>query len=493
MIDTILGIDIGTSSAKAVLYDLDGREAASASRPYALSTPRPGWVEQDPEAVWRALLEVLGEIVRRSEGRRILSLAIAAQAGSIIPADENGDPVYPMITWLDGRSQDLIRRWYADGTADAIRRQSGWLPFPGLPLPSIGWLRENRPEVHAAAVRYLGVADFLIHRLTGVFATDLSAATEMLLVDLKTGGWSPELCAIGGVNPALQAEIGWAGRPVGAVSPAVCRQTGLPEGTQVIAGGNDQPCAGLAMGMTAPGKVMLSTGTAWVLMSVARTPEIASVPAWVNLYYHAVPHAWIAGQLVGGFGATLDWWLHQLWPGEQDPGISYQFLNEAARKSPPGSRGLLFLSLSGPSQIPNARPNGGFVGMELAHTRDDMCRAVLEGCAFEVGWALAELRASGIPVEELWLAGGANRSPVWPQILADVAGMPIRIASEVDWAALGAAVLAGWGAGAFPSLEEGIARVQPPARQLEPDPSRAEFYAARLAVYQRLSRAVSAG
>jgi sugar (pentulose or hexulose) kinase len=491
MKDAILGIDIGTSSTKAILYDLAGSEVTSTSQAYPLLTPQPGWAEQDPEAVWQALLAVLRSIVQQSEGYRILSLALAAQAGSIIPADLNGDPVYPMITWLDTRSQELMRRWYADGTAATIRRVSGWLPFPGLPLPSIAWLHENNPQVHAAARRFLGVADFLVHRLTGRFATDLSAATEMLLVDLKTGGWSDELCAIGGVSPEMQAEVGWAGRKVGAVGAEIARQTGLPVGTPVIAGGNDQPCAGLGMGMTAPGKVMLSTGTAWVLMSVAQAPELAAVPAWVNLYFHAVPERYIAGQLVGGFGATVDWWLRQLWQTPPNEKLPYARLDEAVRGTPPGSHNLIFLSLSGPSQIANAAPGGGFVGMDLVHTREDMCRAVLEGCAFEVRWALDELRASGIPVSDLWLAGGANRSPVWPQILADAAGVPIQVASDVDWAALGAAVLAGWGVGAFPSLEEGIARVQPPALRLEPDPTLTDFYSGRLEVYQRLARAVN--
>ncbi len=274
MKDAILGIDIGTSSTKAMLFDLSGEEVAVASRSYPFLTPQPGWVEQDAEAVWQALVQVLRDIVAQSGNYRILSLALAAQAGSVIPVDRQGNPVYPMITWLDSRSRDVIQQWQADGTAATIRRLSGWQPFPGLPLPSIGWLRQNLPQVHAAAYRFLGVPDFLIHRLTGKFATDLSAASELLLVDVKTGRWSEELCAIGGVRPEAQAEIGWAGRRVGAITAEAAGLTGLPAGTPLIAGGNDQPCAGLAMGMTAPGKVMLSTGTAWVLMSVAEKPMV---------------------------------------------------------------------------------------------------------------------------------------------------------------------------------------------------------------------------
>jgi sugar (pentulose or hexulose) kinase len=283
---------------------------------------------------------------------------------------------------------------------------------------------------------------------------------------------------------------------VGEVTSEASRLTGLPAGTPVIAGGNDQPCAGLGMGMTAPGKVMLSTGTAWVIMSVVDADTTAAVPEWVNLYFHAVPGKRLGGQLVGGFGATVDWWLRQSFqspndPESQDLGPMYAELNKAVQSSPPGSKGLLFLSLSGPSQIVGAVPGGGFSGMELVHTRADMSRAVLEGCAFEVRWALDELRSSGIPVNELWLAGGANRSPVWPQILADITGIPLTIAGDTDWAALGGAALAGWGVGAFASLEEGIARLQPATHQLMPNPAVADLYAQCLENYKRLSGAVN--
>jgi sugar (pentulose or hexulose) kinase len=491
MPDAVLGIDIGTSATKAILLDRSGHELAAASQSYPLLTPQPGWVEQDPEAVWQALVRVLRDVVSQAGGYRILALALAAQAGSIIPADLDGDPVYPMITWLDSRSQDVIRRWQADGTAASIRRLSGWQPFPGLPLPSIGWLRQFRPEIHAAAARYLGPADFLIQRLTGNFATDLSAASEMLLVDVNTGLWSEPLCAIAGVDPNLQSQIGWAGRQVGEITAQAARLTGLPGGTPVIAGGNDQPCAGLAMGMTAPGPVMLSTGTAWVVMSVVETPSLDAVPEWVNVYFHAVPDRWLQGQLVGGFGATVDWWLRQAWPAT-DRQPQYELFNEAVRSGLPGSQGVLFLSLNGPSQVARSVSGGGFVGVELAHTRADLCRAILEGCAYEVRWALDGLRSSGIPIEELWLAGGATRSPVWPQILADVCGVPLVVAGDANWAALGAAMLAGWGAGAYLTLDDAIARLQPSVERLSPNPALADLYADRLVAYQRVSRAINA-
>ncbi|MGQ9490932.1 MAG: xylulokinase [Anaerolineae bacterium] len=504
MSDLILGIDIGTASAKVIAFDLMGAEVASASRPYPLLTPQPGWVEQDAEQVWQALLDALREVAGRTADHRIVSLALAAQAGSIIPADERGDPVHPMITWLDRRTDDLVARWRRDGTAERIRQLSGWHPFPGLPLPVIAWLAAERPDVHARARRYLGVADFLNHRLTGRFATDLSAACEILLVAANTGEWSPELCAIGGVDPAMQAELGWAGRLIGPITPEVAAYTGLPADTLVVAGGGDQPAACLGMGMFEPGQVALATGTAWVITGVTKDRRVDQAPPAMDLSFHAAPHRWTVSQFLGGFGATVDWWLQQTWqppdPAQAQPVKElYRHLNAALADSEPGSHGLLFTPLSGPSQVPGAAPGGVFAGLQLAHTRADMARAILEGCGFEVRWALDELGASGLPTSELWLAGGAAASPIWPQILADISGVPIVVPEGAEegrpsppWAALGAAALAGWGAGLFSTLEEGVARLQPPVRRLASNQALAGLYAERYAAYRRLAAATKA-
>ncbi len=491
MSDLILGVDVGTASTKVIAFDMTGAEVTSAGRAYPLLTPRPGWVEQDAELVWQALLGALNEVRSRTAGRRILALALAAQNGSIIPADAAGDPVHPMITWLDRRTDDLVARWREDGTAERIRQRSGWRPFPGLPLPVIAWLRSQRPDIHARARRYLGAADFLIHRLTGHFATDLSAACAMLLVGADSAEWDPELCAIAGVDPAMQAQLGWAGRIIGPVTSEVAAATGLSADTLVVAGGGDQPCACLGMGMIAASKVALATGTAWVITAVTADARLSQIPPAMDLGFHAVPKRRTVSQFLGGFGATVDWWLTQTWQSP-DPGQArplkelYARLSAIVAESAAGSHGLLFTPLSGPSQRPGAAPGGRLVGLQLVHTRGDMARAILEGCGFEVRWALDELCASGLATSELWIAGGASASPVWPQILADISGVPIVLADYANWAALGAAALAGWGISAFPSLEEASAQFRPPIRRLLPNEVLADLYAERYAAYRRL-------
>jgi len=485
---TLLGLDIGTNAVKAVLYDLDGHELAAISRGYPLLTPRPGWVEQDADVVWEAVVAALAGIAQQVGERELAGIALAAQAGSIIPCDEKGDPVHSMITWLDQRSADIVAEWKADGSVERIRQISGWRPFPGLPLPSIVWLKRHRPDIHAAAKRYLGPADFCIHRLTGRFATDLSAGAEMVLVDLQTGQWSPELCDIAGVDPAMQSDLGWAGRQVGEITAEVARLTGLPQGAPVIAGGHDQCCACVGMGMLEPGRVMLSTGTAWVLSAIADAPDLIAIPSSMDLNFHAAPGGWTPSRYLGGFGATVDWWLAQSWQspaphGRLTPAQLYALFDEALLGSQPGSHGLLFRPLDSPG-------SGVFAGLTLSHTRTDMSRAILEGTAFEVRRALEELQSAGMPVEELWIAGGATSSPIWPQILADVTHTPIVLADYSSWAALGAAALAGWGVGAFPTLAEAVARLQPGVRCIAPGLTLDEIYDDAYERYQRLAMQV---
>ncbi|MEW5956199.1 MAG: FGGY family carbohydrate kinase [Chloroflexota bacterium] len=487
MQDTILGLDIGTTATKAVLFDLTGADLLKAEQSYPLSTPQPGWAEQDPDRVWQAVVSVIRQVVNQAgPERQIVALALAAQSGSLIPARADGAPVYPMITWLDTRSEVIIKQWQAEGVEAGVRSASGWGLHPGLPLPNIAWLRRFRPDTFAETELFLGVLDFLNHRLTGAFCTDLSAGAEMQLIDVSTARWSPHLCDLVGITPNHLARLQPAGTIVGKIKAEVSRLTGLAPHTVVVNGGHDQCCTALAMGMTGPGQVMLATGTAWVLTGVVETPATETIPPPMDLNFHVAPQRWTISQLLGGFGAAVEWYLQQCWPSTLSRTGRYAHFDEALAHSKPGCHGLFFLPLGGSEQLPADRPQGGFVGLRLDHTRVDMSRAVLEGAAFELRWTLDKIKQAGLPVEHLWVAGGATQSPVWPQILADVGGVPIWLTQYAQWPALGAAILAGVGAGLFETLEAGIARFQKSPRQIAPAESLAHFYGECFAAYQQL-------
>jgi xylulokinase len=495
--DAILGLDIGTTSTKAVLFDRSGTELAAAERAYRLRTPQPGWVEQDPEELWQALLQVLRAIADVAEaslrGRRV-PLALAAQSGSLLPAAVDGTPVSPVITWLDGRSEALVQRWKAEGVEARVRAVSGWHLYPGLCLPTIAWLCQHQPAVFAAAGRYFSVNDFLIHRLTGRFCTNPSNGGGMQLLDVATGGWSADLCALAGIEPRQLSPVQPAGTVIGRITPEVSRWTGLPAGTVVVNGGHDQGCTALGLGVTSPGKILLGSGTAWVVTGVTDAPDVAALPPSLDLNFHPAPQRWTVSQSLGGLGASLEWLLQQCWQGS-DPDTApsraeaYAALDGELERTAPGANGLLGVPLSGGHAAPAGEQSGGLWGLRLDHSRADMARALMEGAAYELRWALEPVRQAKLPIERMWMIGGAAQSPLWPAIVADVTGLPLSLPLGQHWPAIGAAILAGVGAGLYDSVSDGQARFQRPARQVEPDPDRMRIYDEGFGVYQQLAGA----
>lgn len=492
--NTLLGLDIGTTATKAVLFDLSGTELLTAEQDYPLSTPQAGWAEQDPEKVWNAVVAVLKTVVEQAGPyRHILALALAAQCGSIIPLGADDVPIYPMITWLDNRAKTLVKQWQSDGIGEMVRQLSGWRLQPGLPLSTISWLRQFQPAMFARVRRFTGVHDYLNYRLTGHFCTDLSAGAEMQLVDVSTAQWSPQLCDLAGISPNQLPQLKPAGTIIGPITPTVSQLTGLSNETLVINGGHDHSCTALAMGIMSTGKVMLATGTAWVLTGVVETSSVDAIPDNMDLNFHVAPQRWTISQFLGGFGASVEWYLQQCWSSgdiEADPnrGKRYADFDNAIVQSQPGCNGLFFLPLGGQAQLSGSKPEGGFVGLRLDHTRIDMSRAVLEGAAYELRWALENIRQAGLPVDHLWVVGGATRSPVWPQILADVGRVPISLSQYTHWPALGAAILAGSGTGSFKTLEAGITRFQKAPLQILPDETQSQVFHEGFAQYQSISR-----
>jgi xylulokinase len=501
MDDAILGLDIGTTSTKGVLFDLSGAELAVVERAYRLHTPRSGWVEQDPEELWQALLHVLRTIVNHTDvgappRGRSLALALAAQSGSLLPARPDGTPVSRVITWMDGRTEALVGKWMAEGVQEQVRPVSGWHLHPGLCLPTIAWLRQHRPDLFAAAGHYFSIHDYLVHRLTGRFCTNPSNGGGMQLVDITTGDWSPELCALAGIEPGQLSPIRPSGAIIGRITADVSRLTGLPAETVVVNGGHDQGCTALGLGVTLPGKILLACGTAWVVTGVTDTPDVGALPPSLDLNFHPMPatpvERWTISQSLGGLGASLEWLLRQCWPAA-DPESSawrsavFAALDSELEQTVAGGNGLFFQPLTGGHSAPAGDQRGGLWGLRLDHTRADMARAVMEGAAYELRWALEPIRRAGMPIERMWMIGGAASSPLWPAIAADVTGVPLSLPHGKHWPAAGAAILAGVGIGAFETLAAAQTHFQRRVRQIEPDRAKMPIYDRCFSAYQQLA------
>ena len=494
MIDALLSLDVGTTAAKCVLFDLEGNELATAESAFQLTTPHPDWVEQDPEQIWGAAVTVLSAIGQKQKGNyNILAIGLATQGGSTLPATADGTPTSAVITWMDQRAAALVTQWKSNGIAQSVRTRSGWTPEAGLPLPVIAWFRQHQPEIFARSKRWLSINDFLTHRLSGQFAMNPSMAGEMLLTNVQKSGWDDELCDLVGItqdhlSPILPSEA-----VVGRLTTRVARLTGLAEGTPIIAGGQDHSCEALAVGMTSAGQSLLACGTAWVINGVSATNDMEVIPESMNLNDHVIPECWIISQFLGGLGASSEWWVaqgvdHNDNQPKDDRRSRYTQFNQMIEKTAPGCSGLLFMPLTGGRHQTESEPRGGFIGLRLGHTHADMGRSILESAAYELKWALEQLSTTGMSIDQMWMIGGATRSPVWPQIIADATGVEVLLTQYSHGPALGAAMLAGIGMGVFTTIAECQARFAVNASQVHPDPQHTDLYQSSFLAYKTASK-----
>jgi len=480
MKEVVLSLDVGTGSTKGVLYDRSWGELARAQSPaYQHKSRRPGWVEQDPEEIWGAVCRVIRQLLETiGHPVQVLGAAISAQSGSLLPVDAAGEPVYPLITWMDGRTQEIIKRWKKAGRQQVVKTISGWSLYSGLPLPTIAWLRENDQETFQAAARFCSLNDFLAHRLTGRWVSNPSNAGGMQLVDISTGTWSESLCELAGISSRQLAEILPSGAVIGPIRKELCKQLGLSEGARLVNGGHDQACTALGLGITEPGKILLACGTAWVISGAVREKELTQVPPVLDVNFHVSPRRWMVSQSLGGLGASLEWWLEQTRPGDRQARFSTlaRSLTETSLQME-----LMFHPLSGGHRDPATTERGEFSGLQLNHSWGDLSRAVMESAGFELNWAVQE---SGMEAEEFWMVGGAANSDHWPQILADIIERPIVLPDYDMWPALGAAVLTGYGLGWVKDLNSGERGDSQSSRLVNPGAEQRNLYREKYRRYQ---------
>ncbi len=488
--DALLGLDVGTTSTKAVVFTVEGQELArAASNPYHNLTPQPGWVEQDPEEVWQAVLSVLRQIVDQAGAQvSIKAISMSVQSGSLLPANKAGEPVYPIITWLDGRTEKLVADWQRASAQEQVKRISGWTLNSGLPLPTIAWLRQNNPEVFQKATHYFSVNDFIAHRLTGEFINNPSNAGGMQLVDIHSAEWSLELCELAGIQPEMLSALEPSGTIIGEISADICQMTGLTPGTVLVNGGHDQVCTALGLGINDPGQYLLACGTAWVFTGILTSMDMEGLPPELSFNFHAYPQRWTLSQSLGGLGASVEWWLNRAWQGlDQSRSRQERFsvFNQELNQTNVNQE-LFFLPMTGGHADPATTRRGGFIGLDFNHTRAEMARAIMESAGYELRWALDAVRSAEQPIEHLWMVGGAAQNPIWPSILSEITSLPIQIPDYDNWSALGAAILAGVGCGVYENIDAALAFFKKPARNITADPMHTEMYALGFKQYQEI-------
>jgi xylulokinase len=474
---SLLAVDLGTESVRACLVSPAGRIIESARRGYALQTPMPGWAEQHPGEWWEAAASAIREVLARAGGADVVSVGVCGQMHGPVPIARDGGLLPgPVQLWCDKRGAPLVDEIAARHDAAALCALARNPVTPAWMGVKIAWEQRYRPQRHGSTWKYLAPKDFLNFRLTSVAATDLSEASGSFLMDARTRAWSEDLAS--GLDLGLNSlpDIRRADEVIGVVTAEAAAQTGLPAGTPVVAGGGDMLCLLLGAGITRPGRACDTTGTASVLSVFS--PDPISDPRVMNLH-HVVP-GWIAFGICDSGGGALRWYRDLT-------GETYGTLDHAAADVPAGADGLLFFPyLQGERTLGSPRSRGVAFGLTPAHGRGAVARAIMEGVTFELRRGLDLIRASGLHVTEMRTIGGGARSEVWSQIKADIYGLPVGMLAECEGGVIGAAILAGVGAGIYQDAISAAERIAPPARTHEPDNQRAARYERAYAAFTRI-------
>lgn len=485
----LLGIDIGTSSCKIAAFTPDGDVVAQSTQSYSVAYPRSGWAEQDPDEWWSSVCRGIRAVLAQGiAAQDICAIGIDGQSWSAIAVDAGGRVLCPTPIWMDTRAASICRD--VNARFPDLFQVCG-NPFqPSYTMPKVLWYRENAPEVYRSADKILQSNGFIAYRLTGQITHDLSQGYGWACFDMTRLCWDRELCRSMGVRPELLPELAACHQIIGSVTPEAAALTGLSQGTPVVAGGLDAACGTLGVGVIAPGQTQEQGGQAGG-MSICM--DHAYADERLILSPHVVPGRWLLqGGTVGGSGC-LRWFEQEFGAAErafaaQQGGSSFAQLSAEAETVPPGCDGLIFLPyLSGErSPIWDPDATGVFFHVDFSKTRAHFARAVMEGVAYSLRHNLEIASAAGAQVGDMYAMGGAVNSLVWTQLKADITGKRILVPSADTATALGAAILAGIGAGVYTSFDEAVAKTVRIRREHIPNPENSTVYDARYRTYRAL-------
>lgn len=486
-----LGLDIGTSGTKALLITADGRPVASSTAEYPLSTPRPQWAEQNPLDWWNAVCAVTRAVIDNAgiDAAAIAGIGLSGQMHGSVFLDKRGDVIRPAILWCDQRTQAECD-WI---TAQAGPNQlAGMIANPvltGFTSPKIVWLRNHEPEAYAAVDKVLLPKDYIRYRLTGVFATEVSDASGTALFDVANRRWSIPMLAACDIPSSWMPDCAESVEVTGRVSAEAAALTGLAAGTPVVGGGGDQAAGAVGSGIVEKGVVSSAVGTSGVVFAFADTPAVD--PALrVHTFCHAVPGKWHTMGVVLSAGGSLRWLRDTFYAAEYaaNPGGIYPRIIDDAAVVQPGSEGLIFLPYLTGERTPHPDPDarGVFFGITLRHCRPHFARAVLEGVAYALNDTFEIFADIGVEMTHVRASGGGAKSAVWRQIHADVTGRPHATLNIDEGPALGVALLAAVGTGAYATVADACRAVIRPADESTPNAETVSTYRRYYNVYRAL-------
>ena len=464
--DCLLGIDIGTTGTKSALFSSDGELIDSDYKTYPILYPGKGMAEQDPEDWWDALVTTVRNISSQSSKiKDVAAMSLSTQGGCLVLLDDNFKPLCHAVSWLDRRASETSELLEKQMTAMELYRTCGWGSINALMFPLTFWFRQNRPDIFKKARYFASTVDYINFRLTGTFSTDYTNLALAEFLDIDRKDWSDRALDVAGISRESISEIRPSGTVIGRLKSKTASILGLPEHVVLVSGAHDQYCANIGAGAVNTGDCVLSTGTAWVLTLTADR-LLFDDEFIIHPCLHILDNKYGLMTAVASGGNSLNWFRNTF-----RPDMSYKDLSAEAEKAEPGSNGLLFV----PQNISKSG-KGSFQNIDTVHGFAHFTRSVFEGVVLSNRLCLDSFSKYGVSISRVIMIGGGAKSSVWPQITADVSGIPIVINEQTEAACAGAALLAGAGVGMYPSIEKASKRFTGKQYVIEPDEENAAIY-----------------
>lgn len=458
-----LGIDVGTSGTKTLAMRENGKIVASATEEYPLSSPKPGWSEQDPADWWQASVNSVRKVLAAGKIKPadVAGIGLSGQMHGSVFLDREHKVIRPAILWNDQRTAaECAEIEEAAGGRKKLIRMVANPALTGFTAPKILWLRNHEKRNFSRTKQILLPKDYVRFLLTGEFATEVSDASGTLLLDVKRRRWSKALLDKLQIDRSLLPKVYESEEVSGVLSSVAAKQLGLPAGVPVVGGGGDQAAGAIGNGIVRRGVISATMGTSGVVF--AHSDEMQIDPAGrVHTFCHAVRDKWHVMGVVLSAGGSYQWYRNQLGQAEVadaklkkvDP---YELLTEQAATAPAGCEGLYFLPYLTGERTPHADPHarGAWIGLSLRHGRPHLIRSVMEGATYAIRDCLEIIKGLNIPVSEIRLSGGGARSQFWRQMQADIYGQKVVTINAEEGPAYGVALLAAAGTGAYKNVVE---------------------------------------
>ena len=472
----VIGVDIGTSSTKSVLFDSHGKQIARSARKYALSSPEPGAAEQNPDDILQAATQTVAEVMASSgiNSKQLIGISFSAAMHTLLLIDKENQPITPMYTWADNRSDRWADYVKENSDAENLYQRTGLPAHPMSPLVKLVWLRHEYPELFDQAARIVSIKEYVLWHWCGDWIIDHSMATTTGLLELRSLNWDSEALALAGIQPQQLSRLVPTTHRLTNIHPDYAQKMGVSTDTSVVVGASDGVLSNLGVGAISPGTAAITIGTSGAVRQAVTQPITESS---AQLFCYALAEdLWVMGGAVNNGGIALQWSRDGLMPysvppaeknlSNPEPSAStYERLTKMAQTVSPGAEGLIFhpYLLGERAPLWDAQARASFFGLGRHHTQSHLVRAVLEGVLYNLHTVFAALEQAGGKVTKLRASGGFARSELWQQMLADIFDRTIEVPEVIESSALGAAVLALYALGEWESLaqiEEKVAIAQ---------------------------------